>query len=531
MRNQRWPGMCVAAVLGVLGVSPAVAQYQVQQDGRLFDANPALGAGGRNAARPTTPMIGGNAYLSGNVRGGFAFQGQYAIPDANTFRSPLGSGTLSGFRRDSFSAADRYNSMRMNTLPGGLGQPYYDPSTTAPTGGFLGQVRAPYTPAAVLGVMPGAGTVPGTISPLDTRVTPTVEGTLPSQAGPMTPVASSIFGIASGGMQPPTLPSGLAPRPTLGLLTPGAAPPGEVTAEDPDDMRVSGGVGERVGTPLDLLMGEQGVSSFLAERATEAEDLPSSTLGYLAPTPPTDEPAALPDMGRTPAAVASLPGFDLFSDMRMALELARNPQASWYAEMRSTAEQMPRGSEDFAPPPTDGAEFAEAVMSRPVTTFAGQGKSPINDLILQGEAALDDGRYFDAAARFDAATRLDPSNPLPLIGQAHALLAGGEYNAAATLLVRGLERFPELARFPLDLSALLGGGEIVDIRRADLKRRLEGAEDARLRFLLGYLEYHGGNRAAGLANLRQAAEAAERGSAIARYADLLGAPPAAPPQP
>jgi hypothetical protein len=67
----------------------------------------------------------------------------------------------------------------------------------------------------------------------------------------------------------------------------------------------------------------------------------------------------------------------------------------------------------------------------------------------------------------------------------------------------------------------MGGGEVIDIRRADLMRRLEQREIPELRFLLGYLEYHTGDREHGLANLEQAAREDRAGSIISRYPALL----------
>jgi hypothetical protein len=67
----------------------------------------------------------------------------------------------------------------------------------------------------------------------------------------------------------------------------------------------------------------------------------------------------------------------------------------------------------------------------------------------------------------------------------------------------------------------MGGGEIVDIRRADLMQRLEGRENPELRFLLGYLEYHSGDRVHGLENLKRAAENTRAGPVIGRYPTLL----------
>ena len=145
----------------------------------------------------------------------------------------------------------------------------------------------------------------------------------------------------------------------------------------------------------------------------------------------------------------------------------------------------------------------------------------MNDELLKAESLLEIGQYYEAARRYGAAHRLDPLNPLPLIGRGNAMLAAGEYLSAAASLVQGFQRYPELSRFSFDLTTLIGGGEIVDIRRADIMRRLESRDDARLRFLLGYLEYYGGDQVGGMRNIERAAELDRGQSIISRFPAML----------
>jgi len=224
-----------------------------------------------------------------------------------------------------------------------------------------------------------------------------------------------------------------------------------------------------------------------------------------------------------------LPGNDVFTDMQLALTLQRNPAAEWFTDMQAAVRQGAAATpelQEFAD--AQAEEFVGQVMDQPIRTFVGRGASALNDELLKAEALLDIGQYYDAAARYEIAHVVDPLNPLPLIGKGHALLAAGEYLSAAVFLTRGLERFPELVRFSVDLESLIGSGEIIDIRRADIMRRLAGREDPRLRFLLGYLEYHTGDRESGLKHLEKAAAEAEFGSIIRRYPAMLrgGALPA-----
>ena len=178
----------------------------------------------------------------------------------------------------------------------------------------------------------------------------------------------------------------------------------------------------------------------------------------------------------------------------------------------------------------DASQFVQRLLTEPIRSFAGKAPTAINDLLLKAEGLMAVGRYYDAARNYERAAALDPTNPLPWIGRAHALLAAGEYLSAAVSLTRGLKRFPDLARFRFDLTALMGGAEVVDIRRAEIMRLLKRREDYRLRFLLGYLEYHAGHRELGLENLRKAAEAAPIGSVIRRYPDMIEGKSLPPPE-
>jgi hypothetical protein len=217
-----------------------------------------------------------------------------------------------------------------------------------------------------------------------------------------------------------------------------------------------------------------------------------------------------------------LPGQDVFTDMRLALALQKDPGAAWFQEMQQALREDPdaaRRSMEAAS--LESSAFVERIIATPIRSFAGPGDSALNQELAKAEALMAEGRFFDAANSYDRARLIDGTNPLPVLGRGHALLGAGDYLTAAVTLLRGLERFPEMTRFTVDLKSLMGGGETVDIRRADIMQRIEQHDDPRLRFLLGYLEYHGGDRVSGLRNLEKAAEAAEPGSMMQRYPRML----------
>src|SRR5262252_1190504 len=94
---------------GLLLAASASAQTPVNNSGRLLDANPAVGGSRINGFQPGSSFIGGNAYATGNVRGGMALRSFSPISDPNAFRGSLGSSSLSDFVRDSVSVGDIYS--------------------------------------------------------------------------------------------------------------------------------------------------------------------------------------------------------------------------------------------------------------------------------------------------------------------------------------------------------------------------------------------------------------------------------------
>jgi hypothetical protein len=260
--------------------------------------------------------------------------------------------------------------------------------------------------------------------------------------------------------------------------------------------------------------------------------------GLLVPEIPEPAEAAPETAGLAQPGVAItdpsiLPRYDVFNDIRMALALEEQPHAPWFEKLMGAAERRPDlKNEPVETSPDEAEQYLTSLLNNPLSSFVGRGATSVNDELLKAESLMDIGHYYEAAERYEKAHVLDPANPLPLIGKGHALLAAGDYRSAAGTLLRGLERFPDLAHVPLDLTDLLGGGEIVDIRRADLMDRLAQRERPELRFLLGYLEYHTGSRESGLENLRKAAQDPEATYFITRYPALLtGSGSAAPAEP
>jgi hypothetical protein len=526
-------------VVLVLLAGAGRAQQQIVQDGRLFDVNPALDGGRYNYLRPASPLLGGNPYATGNIGRGLSLRSFSPISSPTAFRADLGSASLSNFMRDSISIGDAYR-------PGGGLNPtaFYDPVRTAPSVGYLSGFShfSPATPGQNPSGQSTAGRrwraggfAPYGAPPSPLQVYDPSRELSSQHVGRRldTRLSSGIFGPA-----PPRLPGPLSSeqfRPDLSYA-PQQSAPGPLAVDrpetsvdgsrDPLDMRLWPTPVRDASTPLDLLM-QENAARLTAERAwSPTRQAAGPVVGPIEQSRP----------GGASAGVAALPGAtlqpgaDVFADMQLALELSRNPQPEWYSEIFATA-----GAEVTEPPsesPTlsmeqqaravDAAEqFLTRVFESPLETFVGDSTTAVNEALREAETAMALGRFYDAIRHYERVRVLDPANPLPLIGKGHALLAAGEYISAAVSLINGLERFPEMARFRVDLQALMGGGETVDIRRADLMRQLARNEDPQLRFLLGYLELHSGLIEFGMENLGKAARNAEPGSLIRRYPHMI----------
>lgn len=534
-------GMSLAATLLIAAVAPLVsAQYMVPQDGRLFEVNTMVG-GGFDYTRPVSPLMSGNPFATGNVGRGLSLRSYSPIASTSTFRASLGSDSLSNFIRDSISPSAAYS-----PSAGLFASPYYDPARTVPSAGYLQgyyDFRPGVADQSYINQWPSAGVAPG----MQILAQP---GQQPAVATPYdlfghdrsrqlgqpynAALSSSIFGVP--GPQFPgvsdnalTLPNAnFVPR--VGFDNWGMPRVEEPTVEperlavQPLDLRITPSSPIESHTPIDtaLLPATPGMPPSLPTELTPAVNFPVQP-GV------TFRPGATTSGGLVPPGMELRPGGDIYTDMRMALELSLNPQADWFQAMQDAVGQ---GSQDQAVSPTDAvqrqlravdaaAEFLTKLFESPLETFAGSDPSAANQEIRQAEAAMDVGRYYDAVRFYERAAAIAPGNPLPLIGQGHALLAAGEYLSAAMSLIAGLDRFPDLSRFQVDLVALMGGGEIVDIRRADLMRMLERREDPQLRFLLGYLETNTGMADSGLQHLEKAAEDAPPGSILRRYPELV----------
>ena len=509
---------CSWVVAASVAAGTVTAQVQQIEGGRALDANPMIGSGGINPALPRHPINRSNQIITGHVGGGMRFRGYAPIRDPSDFFVGLPSADLSGFRADSLSVRDVVTGVT-NYQP----RAYYDPRRTILNAGAIQRgLNIPGTSnARNTGVAPSADALPGPRDPLTgfslppreawpgtgLMLEPRVQRVGPLRDSPQFPglplggradsvPLSELEDIGRGEPAPGT-PAAIQQtidRRRRGSITPGVRPdrrfpaPGETM---PDRI-------EREGARLPTQV------------PTEAQTQIDTQMRVTQPVWP--EPAAPggDNIGRRvggagPAGV----GEDRFRDMaRAAQALQGGPLAPGPAR-----------------PPGTGVDthafWAREYLARPVTGLSGTADTTVNRHLERADQEMRRGRYYEAAGYYSVAGTIDRRNPLPLIGQAQALIAAGEYMTAATLLERGIEAFPGFALFRVDLNAFIPDKRLLEERRADLERLLAASEDYRLRFLLGYIEYYSGLQPQGLDDLVKAARQAPSGSAIAEFPSRL----------
>ena len=512
--------------------------------GRALDSNSAVGSSGFNLTRPgmVAPGARANAIITGNVTGLDYFHANSPIVNNNQFREALPSATLSGFRSQSVGLSEVLNNQTQS------GTFFFDRTQTVTDAGFIRAglnqpgssfLATPYTPppqnftsddssSYLLQRLPDQTDrrvsiprpdfKPGvTQTPIDGSVDtkPTAIDLTPYKSA----VGSSIFGTPTPSERPGPIGGLVSNR--EGLEDEFANLTAKPVADDPslrriDSLTVPEPPAERDGAPVEETPEEAGPDVFTMNQANIGADAPLT-----APVFPLERPANL--------------GEDRFADLYNAIGVAdslgidnlefgipedEDPAAADPTQTRIPASLM-RETEAGIKQLSEAAKWASEVIDKPLRTFAGKYQNKLNEYMLAGEEELKRGQYYSAARYFELAHSIDPMNPLPLLSRGHALAAAGDYRSSVRFLTLGIERFPQIAAFRIDLPALLGRPDVFDIRRADLEDKLAESENRELRFLLGYLELYSGLPEEGIKNLRVAAKASPPDSVIGMFVDLI----------
>jgi len=128
----------------------------------------------------------------------------------------------------------------------------------------------------------------------------------------------------------------------------------------------------------------------------------------------------------------------------------------------------------------------------PHNSLESLSESKFDQHMRAAEGYLRAGEYYRAAGCFSLASMYQSDNPLALAGRGHALFAAGEYVSSALFLSRALAISPEYLQMRVDLAAMLGDGNKLAGRIADIEQWLARSGSSRLQFLLGYVYYRTG---------------------------------------
>lgn len=544
------PGAVLAGGL-VLGLTwcwtgGAFGQAYIHQ-GHAFDANLRQGSAGLNLPRPARDFSAANRIMGGTVGGGQAFSGFSPVRDRTSLflnRSLGGVGATTGldaglsdtlwtsdragaayalpsdslfrFQRDSYGVQDA------RVRPGRVGRegalPYYSPGAVLSTGDIVAgvnrpgtsQIRSPHelpqsiyqgrdTTGSLLSesalTTPSLHQVQPMVTRLDTGREITgpvnerlIESSLFSHVR-MVPAAELAYRAEweRAGSSPMRQPLDLR----VGAESVAQADPGWVDRRTyPGETGPIDGLLDREPGAMPYLPGDaQRVG--MADRYARGEFLPATGDVFTGMQRATGQ--LLRPLREDPADRLGEDHPDL-ADAGMLIQPREEDVESADAPHRARLEDLEMD-----------VPVEVVVPAEPIRTFVGTEESVINAYLAEAEKDLREGQYYRAARTFEMARVIDPGNPLPLLGQAMAYLAAGDYLSSANRLFQAIERFEALSQFRIDLEAFIPDVAAMDRRRADLERRLEAGDDYRLRFLLGYAEFHSGLEERGIAEMSRAA--------------------------
>lgn len=547
-------------VLLIVTATPAFAQFAPGQDGRANDANNQVGSGGYNAPVQQTYFNTANLYVTGNVTNGRAFQGFSPIRDTSSLFLSLPSSNIGLFQRDSIGVSQATS----GGLPT-LAQPFFNPSQTV---------------TGIRGIEQGINTPGGSVPQFTTSIP---QGSVRTPYG----VPSGLsYGL---NYNPPVVPNSsiytpgnyplvrdlyesadrsrieaLRSAPAYGRTITNTYPVSRIGDRESDDsllnrrmreidplMRHTRSIDGRDEAPTSdqmlansrNMLSPSSLAPHLFSRDAQGEQRDALT-GRPLPSPPryagtpdnvAVDPASgllvpIPRSTRRDVVGAGVPrAGDLGTGETTVVE---GYDAGDYTDDGEMIDD--ESADDDARSPLGDSVVQSAVAAlggaptRDFSDFDDRNRAKVNQLVSQAERHVAAGDFYKAGNAYDLAITFDPQNAYIRFGYGHALLAAGEYLTAVHQIVIGIDLLPRIHGFQPNFTALAGQQQILDVRRADLEKRLDRKDDYRLRFLLGYTEFYTGLEKFGLPNLQKAAKNAPAGSLIARFPDMLDASPSQP---
>jgi len=447
------------------------------QGGTLRDASTMIGSGGYNSPvrRDIRYRSGyGNLFITGNISAGKSFRGLVPYSDPTQFQGPLGTSTLSNFRRDTVG---------LGTLSGPGGStswqalPYYNPSSTVLP--LSAQARGLTLPG---GSAPKSAFIPAGKLGAGIRLS---RGAIEAPA----PMPSLLRGVRPEDILVPSMPAGLEAwlPPSQGQELQAIQPP-ELARHLADTTIRS--IEPLPDNQSQSMIAPQIITRGLPEPAQDQQG-PMDQERYdrfqAVPEPPTEQQTEQP------------------------AESMRDRRAEKWESAQLIALEAKLGT----------AGLADQI---------GQAVRAAEQRAQQGQQFLRRGQYYRAAQAYEQAGQLDQDDPLPLLGQTNALLAAGQYRRAAQVFGALLDMFDRDVELQLDAAIWPGSMDVLDNRRLELQGiTITCPQDPAPLLLRGYIELLEGNRSAAGQLFEQAAGKAPQDQALARIARQIKSQPTTQP--
>ena len=479
------------------------AQVRQVNMGASMDANPGVGSGGSNQPVQGYVPVNGNDIMTGNVPGLQYFHGSTAITSPFQFQATLGTSNLNSFERQSAG----------NGMAGGspLNQVYYLPSATVssaqgniystPIGsGFESNLipRSSLSPAAsgaqIQALDPGASTSNGAAF---NRLGASAVVTDPGAPGAV--LSSPIFALREMpmDMSDQNSPDGKTPNSNMmpgsgiansaNMLDSGAAAPPDLrvgqqadASSNSNDQSVKD---QRIGESYQGLLDE--LKKAEAETKTAGNGTDTSTAKGTNPAAANNNIDPLTGGPRQKTQLKKPVTTTQPNSAAIGAALA--------AEDELKKEAMPAKALADLSTNTLRAGSKLKPMATLVRVPTDGKATPVEQLMLQAEKLLRDGKYLEAAQRYQTALAREPGNALALVGRAHAELGAGMYQSAAYDLKYVFTRNPQMVSVRYQMDQFMPKSRL-DYLVSDLKT-LEGSKETgnSASFLLSYLYYETGS--------------------------------------
>jgi len=509
-----------AAIAGAASVAAAQVAPNYSQNGRLLDKNPQVGGGGSNAPVAGYVPATGNEVITGNVTGLGYFHGNVPYRSQYEFGS-VGNSSVNNFNRQSGGVPANGNYTGQATS-------FYTPSlvVATPNGISASELRSSSAGSGVEANMARSNASRLNVDAVGSQVQLQPGGLLTSQPqrdylsnpdpanNSFSPDGrvSNLFGLTQRD------PRAEAPQNQFQNLAPQKNPDGTPVKPGAIDNRVNpAGPATQQGQ-----LGDDHIRTDLGVK----NQINGNVNGQLA-TSQLDERLR----GGAPSTLVGQTNHDLvvseeYQDLLAKLQKSRDAEQA-RQEVAVTPVKPATGpefvidpvtgilrvrgiDENGAQPGTGAATRPGAVRTKdqmrdataalraagsmpPLETLAGKSGTPFNQLMGDAEARLKAGKTFEAANLYKQAMEMQPANMLPVIGRAHAELAGGMYESAAYDLKFIFERKPEMIGLRHSLKTEIPADRL-DFLASDLKDLADNKESESAWFLQSYLQYQLGQK-------------------------------------